>query len=232
MTVRLLDLVGEQHPTLFPRKLDSKGRVINTSKVVKGRTVVRDPKVIDSVVLHQTACVFGPLNDQDKRHRRALKIPAHVTAFRDGVYVQAAPLLWFLYHANDYNATALGLECEGQYPGLRDDPKTPQREDEETFWAAGAGKPTPLDELSIETFRAALTHLVVAGRELGCPIKYVKAHRQTSKTRRSDPGEGIWTEVALWAEEHLNVSTLPLETRRDGRPIPIAWDPARGRGRY
>lgn len=235
-TPRLLDLTPEQHPTLFPRKLGADGRVVNTSAVAKGRTLVRLAETVDGVVLHQTACVFGPL-DPVRRYRRALKIPAHVTAFRDGVFVQAAPLPWFLYHANALNARSLGLECEGQYPGLRNDPSTPVREDEETFWAGGARTPTPLTPLAIATFRAALRHLVVGGRALGMPIRYLWAHRQSSDSRRSDPGQELWETVAVdYGQRELGLVLQPREVfgagAKRGRPIPIAWQPEGGSGKY
>lgn len=217
-----LDLVHEQHPTRFPKKVNAKGQTINTSEIVKGATVVRRPADITGITLHQTACVFGPLDDPEKKHRRALKIPAHVIAFRDGTYVQGAPLLWFLFHGNALNGFSLGLEMEGQYPGLKDDPVTPQREDEKTFW--GAGKPTPVDATSLDCFRAALTHLVYEGRKLGCPIEYLWAHRQSSADRRSDPGQELWERVGLeHGVEVLGLKLQPERVWRDGRPIPAAW---------
>ncbi len=237
MTPTFLNLALEQSD-LFPLKLDSKGRVVRTSKAIGGKTVVRRPQDINGIVIHQTACVFGP-PDPIKRHRRALKIPAHVVAFRDGVYAQTAPLLWFLYHGNAFNEHTLGLECEGQYPGLRDDPTTPEREDEETFWPGGAGKPTPLTDDAIATFRAGLRHLFIEGTRLGCPLKHIWAHRQSNNDRRSDPGQEIWEAVVLdYGVKELGLTTRPGDTFASGkppklgRPIPTAWQPNGGRGRY
>jgi len=229
---RLLDLVAEQHPTLFPRRVKSDGTVVNTSKVAQGRTVVRKMAEVTSICFHQTACVFGPLDEPEKRWRRALKIPAHVTAFRDGVYVQAAPLSWFLYHGNGVNPFSLGLEMEGQYPGLLDNPATPAREDEQTFWSAGAKKPTPLDALALATFRAATAYLVEEGRRQGAPIRYAVAHRQANREKPSDPGQELWQRVVV----DYACRELGLETRRDevwggGKKIPTAWD-SRASARY
>jgi len=231
VTARLLDLTREQHATLFPRKRKADGTVINTSKIERVgsgvRTVVRDPKSITGICLHQTACVFGPA-DRDKAHRRALNVPAHVTAFRDGVYVQSAPLLWFLYHGGALNDRTFGLECEGQYPGLLDDPTTPKREDERSFWG---DEPTPLTPVAIECFRAALTHLVTEGRRLGCPIAHVWAHRQSHGGKPSDPGQALWVEVAEWGCRSLGLTARYSDTWRDGKPIPKAWAPG-GVGPY
>lgn len=238
MTPTFLDLVPEQHRYLFPRKRDAKtGAIVNTSKTkwirdAPGqrveRTVVRDPKSIVGICLHQTACVFGPLDKPEVRYRRALRVPAHVVAFRDGVYAQSAPLLWYLYHGNDFNDRTLGLECEGHYPGLLDDPTTPRREDEETTWGDNA---TPLTPEALATFRMALTHLVVQGRALGCPIEVIWAHRQSSSSRRSDPGQELWSEVAEWGCRELGLRAQYADRFRDGYRIPRAWAPG-GVGEY
>ena len=145
MTIRVLDLRAEQKNP-FPPKKGADGKVVNTSKTLNGKTVCRDPKTVTGITIHQTACVFGPAKDREKAYRRALGIPAHAVAYRDGVYVITAPLDWYLYHGNDLNSFSLGLECEGHYPGLLDDPKTPIREDIKTTWG---GDPTPLDDKAI-----------------------------------------------------------------------------------
>jgi hypothetical protein len=214
----LLDLRAQQ-TNPFPKK-QSGGKTINTSKVVAGKTVSRDPKTIKGIGIHQTACVFGPLNDRAKAHRRALTIPAHVTAFRDGVYVASAPLPWFLYHGNALNEFSLGLECEGRYPGLLDKPST---------WG---GEPTPLTDEAIETFRAALKWLVEEGRAAGMPIEFIWAHRQSNGQKPSDPGEGIWKHVVLeYGVPALGLRTQPEKVWRDGKTVPPQWDP-RGVGKY
>lgn len=225
----LLDLVPEQHPLLFPRKR-SAGKLVNTSRteLVRGveRTVVRPLSSITGITLHQTACVFGPVDAPERRWRRALGIPAHVTAFRDGVYAQAAPLSWFLYHGNGTNEHSLGLECEGHYPGLVDDPATPVREDERSFWAPAGKTPTPLTPLALETFRAALRYLVEEGRRQGAPIRYVWAHRQASDSRRSDPGEELWRKLVVeYGRPILGLEVQAWRIWGDGRPLPKAWDP-------
>ena len=218
-TPTLLDLRSEQKNPFTPRGTPPK----SPSLVKAGKTVVRAPQTIKGITLHQTACVFGPANDRAKAHRRALNIPAHVTAFRDGVFVAAAPLRWYLYHGNALNEFTLGLECEGHYPGLLDDPTTPKREDEATTWGGNA---TPLDTLARDTFRAALRWLVEAGRAEGMPIEYIYAHRQSNGQKPSDPGQALWQEVALWGVTTLGLKTQPALVLRDGKPIPAQWEPA------
>jgi hypothetical protein len=234
VTPSFLDLVPEQHQSLFPRKRDKTGKLTNTSKTEWAQdaaghrvehTIVRRALDVTGITIHQTACVFGPLDNVAKRHRRALKVPAHVVAFRDGVFAQSAPLRWFLYHGNALNDRTLGLECEGHYPGLLDDPTTPRREDEESIW--GDSLATPLDDVALVTFREGLRHLVVEGRKLGMPLRWIWAHRQSSESRRSDPGEELWQRVVLeFAVPVLGLQTGVNDTFRDGRPIPAAWDPS------
>lgn len=228
MTITLLDLRNEQvNP--FPSKTKADGSKVATSKVAGGKTVVRDPRRIRGITIHQTACVFGPANDRKKAYRRALNVPAHVVAFRDGTYVIPADPLWYLYTSNELNAFSYGLECEGQYPGLLDDPKTPRREDEATVWG---GEATPLDDLAIETFREAIKWLYEEGLRQGSPLEYVWAHRQSNGVKVSDPGEGIWKHVVLdYAVAKLGLKTEPTKTWGDGKALPPQWDP-RGVGKY
>jgi hypothetical protein len=215
----LLDLRSEQKNP-FPAK-QVNGKVVNTSKVVAGKTVVRDPKTITGVGIHQTACVFGPSSDRAKAHRRALNIPAHVTAFRDGVFVAAAPLEWFLYHGNALNSFSLGLECEGNYSGLLSKPS-----------AVWSGKPSALTDEAIETFRQALKWLVDNGRAAGMPIEFIWGHRQSNGKKPSDPGEGIWKHVVLdYGIPVLGLKTQPGKVWRNGKTIPPEWDP-NGVGKY
>lgn len=212
----LVDLTSQQpNPPVAKEKfkLDAKGRV-----------VVRDPATITGIVLHQTACWFGVSSAQvsaaggDRElalHRRALNVATHLTAFdgRDanlecGHAIYASPLVWYAYHANKANAVSLGVECEGVYPGL-----------------LSQGGETPSARL-VEASRAAVRFALEEGRRQGMPIEFLWAHRQSSATRRADPGEALWRAVALdYAVPVLGLRTEPARVWGDGRPIPVAWDP-------
>jgi len=222
MTVTFLDLTSEaKNPP--PPKTAADGSKVNICKTVNGKVVVRDPKKITGIGIHQTACVFGPSNDLTARHRRALGVPIHALAFRDGVVAIPYPMLWYMYHGNSLNDFTYGLEIEGQYPGLLDDPTTPQREDVESTWGKSV---TPLDDLTIETSRAAIKYLYDEGMKLGSPLQFIWAHRQASETRRSDPGAAIWKHVVLdYAVAVLKLKTEPNRVWKGGMPIPSAWQP-------
>jgi hypothetical protein len=214
-------------------------------RVRGGRVVVRDPATITGVVVHQMAAPFGVSTRQLRLAggvrelalaRRALGIACHGAAFlpqspgQPGPIVLSAPCTWYVNHGNGLNATTIGYEIDGRHPGVDDDPDTaPLREDIRSTWG---GPPSEIGTVGIATAREGLRWLVETARAEGCPIEWVYAHRQSSATRRSDPGERLWRAVVLeWAVPRLGLRTAPADTWGDGRPVPLAWDPA-GVGAY
>lgn len=208
------------------------------SRIRNGKTVMRDPGDVTTIVLHQTACEFGvgkallkqAGGDEELGQRlRTAKVACHALAFREGWVVGMRPLRSFVHHANGANPFSLGLEVEGLYSGLTDDPKTAPNEARRTIGGPAHRWSGPPDVLTIETMRAAIAWLVEQGRREGMPIRFITAHRQFSPTRRPDPGEELWRAGVL----EYAVPVLGLEPRNDfvlgrGRPIPSAWDPASG----
>lgn len=204
-----------------------------------GKWVIRDPRKVTGVTLHQTACLFGKAPDQPDRFHRALNVHAHVTAFgREQVVAVAYPLLAYVYHGNGFNSEDVGLETEGRFPGLLDDPATVEREDLLSSWG---GKADPVSAADVETVCFALRWIVGELRALGATPRYLHAHRQSSGTRRSDPGQGLWTPVVNFARKELglvtqNERTLIAHDKQGrpspGRPIPKQWDPVGGVGSY
>ena len=210
--MRVLDLRAEQPNP--PQLQKPKHWVRN------GRVVERDPATIDCIVLHQTACVFGKRADQPTRHHRALGVACHALAFNDGVVVLPNPLRWYVQHGNGFNATSLGLEVEGVFPGIAGDPKTLPK---------NAGPETPLTDTLILTARLAVRVLMEQAAIEGITIRRIVAHRQSSATRRADPGSALWKAVVV--EHAVPVLGLRVEpdlvlvakNGRPGRPIPAAW---------
>lgn len=184
-----------------------------------GELVLRDPSTIDGITLHQTAVQLPPgrrdladaMGDRElARHLRALRVHAHITAFTTGGAVIAYPLRTYLHHANGLNASTIGLECEGSYAGL------------------GKLVPQPV----IDAGREALAWLVDNAPLEGITLRYIYAHRQSSATRRADPGLAIWRDVAVeYAIKELGLVSQPGYTWGNGRKIPKEWDPD-GVGRY
>ena len=195
----------------------------------QGRPVIRDPRSVTGITIHQTAAKFGVAPYQvhaaggDTKlalARRSLRVACHVMTFHDGFLAWPNPLSWYVYHGNGFNAFELGIEIDGCYPGVVGG-KT---------W--NGKKPTETTDISIRAARAGIRHLVLEGRALGMPIEYIHAHRQSSATRRDDPGEELWKKVVL--EYAIPVLGLKVERGRvlkDGRPIPQEWD-FYGMGKY
>lgn len=206
------------------------------AKLVGGKPVMRDPATITHFVFHQTAVEYGVSERQVKASggdrelalaRRFLDVACHVAVSRHGFYVFTHPLEALLWHGNGFNDFSIGMEIDGRYAGLEDDPATVAREDLQTTWR---GSPTVLAQQTVETACAAVKDTVERGRALGMPLTHAVAHRQSSPTRRSDPGEAIWKRIVLdFAERELGMQVeldRVLDTRSGpGRPIPHAWDP-------
>ena len=210
-------------------------------KVAIGRTgkvVSRPPHVVTGIVVHQTAVRYGITsrmiqaaggNRDLALARRAQDVACHALAFHNGTFATPNPLDWHVWHANSLNRSCLGLEIDGRFAGLMDDPSTAAREDLRTTWG---GEPNELDEDLLMASCAALKWLVDEGRAQGQPIEWIYAHRQSSANRRSDPGEEIWRRLVLdYAVPVLGLKTDPKAVFGDGRPVPLKWDDL-GEGPY
>ena len=201
------------------------------SKIRGGATVLRDPRTVEGVTIHQTAVIFGARAKHKAKallagdrslavaYRVAEDVPAHAVAL-DGRVVLRSPLRAYLYHANKLSGPTLGLEVEGVYSGLVD-------EAERTTWG-DASRITTLSKSRIDSAAAGLEELVRLGRADGMPLRIVYAHRQSSASRRSDPGEAIWRALRpVWLDLGL------VEAERfaigGGRPLPAGWGPYSGR---
>lgn len=198
-------------------------------KRVGGKPVIREPSQVTGITIHQTAAKYGVAPYQihaaggDERlalARRSLRVACHVMAFHNGFLAWPNPLEWYVYHGNGFNAFELGIEIDGNYPGVRGG-KT---------W--NGKKATEVTPNLITAARAGIELLVREGRKLGMPIEYIHAHRQSSATRRDDPGEELWELVVLeFAVPVLGLKVERQRVLRDGRPIPLEWDPD-GYGAY
>lgn len=195
-----------------------------------GRVVRRDPETVDALCLHQTACRFGPFADAEKRHARALGVPIHALAFRDGTVVLPYLVDYYLWHGNGWNARSLGLEVEGHFAGVEADPRTRALAPLRGSSVDGADG---LDDVALAAARRAVYELVARGRAAGMPIRYLVAHRQSSEDRRGDPGELVYRRVGLeYAVAELGLEPLSAAHVGSGRPVPVEWDPTRGVGTY
>lgn len=206
---KVIDLSAEQ--PLVARAVRGK---FHHKRDKSGRIVMRKPEDVLGITIHQTACVFGPAGDPVRKHRRALDVAAHVTAFQDGTVVQGHPLAAYVWHGNSLNGFTIGLECEGLFAGVR----VPGHDQ--------------VSDQALASFCKGVEYIVERGRGEGMPINYIWAHRQSSSSRRGDPGGEIWQKVVIeYAVNALGLKTRVNEHFDTGRSIPKSWD-ASGSGEY
>jgi len=195
------------------------------TKQVRGKVVRRNPRTITGIVLHQTAVEFGVSRAQLKRAdgdrelaraHRGLNVACHAMAFRGGfVAITNHPSI-YVWQANKLNATTVGIEVEGLYPGLESSVKA-------TTWSGRS--PTAREEQTLNAAKVAVRELLRVCTDVGCNIDRIYAHRQSSGTRRNDPGEWLWKEVVLgYATTELGLRVENDFTIDNGRPIPAQWD--------
>ena len=225
-SVKVYDLRNEQPNPPPPVRGKMKLRVR------RGRVASRRPSTVTGICVHQTAARFG-VSDAAVRAaggdrelalaRRSKGVACHVMAFADGFVAWPNPLDWYVYHGNGFNSDTLGIEIDGDFAGLSDVPETAFRKKDNPDVL------TPELELAA---KRAIKLLVEEGRKAGMDIKYIYAHRQSSPTRRSDPGEEIWKKIVLdYAVNELGLETKPALIRKKGYTIPSQWDPE-GPGDY
>lgn len=182
---------------------------------------LRDPSKVHTIVLHQTAVRFGASSRniakhgrQRAIHMRFYDVACHTASLRNGDVLYVNGLREYVWHGNVANRYSVGLEVEGHYEGR-----------------VGAGlrkgkTPDVLDAQTIDGARRALRFTYEEGLRLGMPLKWIQPHRNYSPSRRNDPGEGLWREVALWGVCELGLQVDYDVARNDGRPVPTEWDEA------
>jgi peptidoglycan hydrolase-like protein with peptidoglycan-binding domain len=162
---------------------------------------------ITSIVLHQTGCEMpqSPLG--------WARVNAHYGITLEGVPVRLNPISMMIWHAQRLSGRSVGIEIEGNYPGVQDEPLS--------LWTPGGG-PHVLNERMITAARVILDDILQQ-----TAIHHVYAHRQSSKNRRACPGEAIWRQIAIPMRKRLGCNPHDLSQRfgDEAREIPNEWDP-------
>lgn len=181
---------------------------------------VRTVEQTYGVCWHQTACLFGEDPNQ------YLRVGAHYCITRGGILIQLHDDTDVVVSANLWNDHCISVECDGWYPGLRDDPRSLWRPKDDPH-----RNPMSPTREAMATARAFLRwkHADLAAR--GGKLKALVAHRQSSGDRESDPGEEWWEDVCVPAALELGLTDgaekEPTFHLGQGYPIPTAWNPDR-----
>lgn len=190
---------------LFLLYSENNKRVVSNDRLVRldpnfgGRHVkgLRQWSSIDSIVLHQTGCVFKLSLSCAIWH----SVPIHVAVPRSenelGKFIKVNNLQALLWHAQGFNKRSIGIEIEGNFCGLTGDART--------HWKKGGG-PHQLMVGQVKAAKAAVRWIIECAEVSGANIKYIFAHRQSSRNRIADPGQEIWESVGRWAIEELGLS--------------------------
>jgi hypothetical protein len=172
---------------------------------------------VTGICLHQTAVVLG------ERIERWDSVGAHFGVTRSGRVIWMHDFDRNVAHGNGWNAGTVGIEIDGLYAGVEGDPSTVWDDPSTAHREQG-------QVLTQETITATLALCRWIKSEVerasGRTVNALVAHRQSSNSRRADPGEAIWKAVALPLHAELNMSDGGVGFRLgDGRAIPEAWDP-------
>jgi N-acetyl-anhydromuramyl-L-alanine amidase AmpD len=179
---------------------------------------------ITGTTLHQTACDMG------ERVERYDTIGAHFTVLRNsGRVLWHVDLDRIVYHGNGWNDRCVGIEVNGLYAGLEDDPDTALDEALKTTWddpsTPTRERPMQVTPQSMRSTRMLVRWIRWTVAQHGGKMSVLCAHRQSSQSRRNDPGEAIWKAVALPLHAELGLSDGGVDFVIGGYPIPEAWDP-------
>lgn len=169
-------------------------------------------EAITGITLHQTACDFGHESPD-----RWNTLEAHMGVSRERFGVWVHDLEWIVFHANELNPMTVGLEIEGNYPGVAGD--------RATCWQPGSDLMVPTPGL-VPVAHDAIRWICEMVKANGGQVEHLYAHRQTAGSRRADPGEDLWKMVALPMMSELGLDDGGPAFRIDnGRVIPEAWNP-------
>jgi hypothetical protein len=169
---------------------------------------------IVGVTLHQTGCNMPQKPESWKR------LNAHIGITQEGLAVLVNDPTDMIWHAQGLSKSTIGIEIEGNFQGLMGNDRT--------LWRGGGG-PHFLNDKMKDALQEVFIWLRAGFQDNGAEWHHIFGHRQSSETRRGDPGSQIWNEVATpWA------TLLGMKHECDGgqyysigsgKPIPKLWNP-------
>jgi uncharacterized protein YcbK (DUF882 family) len=168
----------------------------------------RKQTAIDSIVLHHMAYNIGNEVNLYK------KVGAHYIVTADGQIAQLYNDLDFLNASNGFNSRSVAIEFAGNFPDHR-----------YHWWRDRKSKSPIPDRCYLTPSQIRAGRCLLATLKARLPgIKYLYAHRQSSKDRANDPGPDVWFNIGEWALTNLNLTDgLPRTHVGTGQPIPKNW---------
>jgi hypothetical protein len=188
----------------------------------------RDWSQIKGITIHQTAVDFGT------NPRRLINVPVHGATLRDGSIVLLHDPTAYMWHGHSFNKHDIGIEVSCRAAGIEGNgkslwlPKEVRRDGvrvksktlspEERLEHA-----TEATDDQLEATRVLIRHYVDLVEKNGGNIEFIHAHRQSSKSRVSDPGSRIWKHCGVWAIDELKLTAGSPGWSAGGYPLPDAW---------
>jgi hypothetical protein len=179
----------------------------------------RDWSKVKGITIHQTAVDFG------HNPRRLLNVPVHGATLTDGSIVLLHDPTSITWHAHGFNKHDLGIEVSCRAAGIEGNGST--------LWLPKKYKgvkgdqrlahATEATDEQLEATRELIRYYVDLVAKHGGKIEFVHAHRQSSKSRVSDPGSRIWQACGVWAIKELGLSAGPPGWSAGGYALPDAW---------
>lgn len=183
-------------------------------------------QILDGIIPADVVAFFGsgfPANDADYHdlvaermalHARFWKVPYHWVGLQNGDILHNNDVTRYTFHGNGGNGPLIGCSAEAHLPGLEkwDADKRPK-------------KYSDLSEHFILTNRQVIRLATTHSRDLGAPIEILVAHRQYSKGRLGDPGEGWWKEIGIPMSVELHLERRVRLVHGSGHEICREWDP-------
>lgn len=178
---------------------------------------------VTGICLHQTACNLG---EKDERYNA---IGCHFVVCKSGKVLWMHDMDRLIVHGNGWNAGTVGVEIDGLFAGVHNDPSTVWNDPSTAVRETGS---TPTDA-AIEATKQLIRWICGETERRGGAIKVLVAHRQSSGNRRNDPGSYVWQKAALPMHAELGLSDGGVGFKIGGGfPIPEAWDPTKKGVKY
>ncbi len=148
-------------------------------------------------------------------------IGAHFAVTRSGKVLRMHDLHRIVVHGNGFNNQTVGIEVDGLYAGIEGDPRTVWNDPNTQQREMGQEVTAEAMESARQLVRWIVAEVALRGGKVGALV----AHRQSSGSRRNDPGSAIWQHVALPLHAELGLSDGGVGFKiGTGMAIPEAWD--------